>query len=135
MFITLATAGFCGLILFVLSLRVSQARGLAKVSIGDGGDPLLIARMRAQANFTEFVPIILVMFGLIEANLTPGGTGQRLLGIAGILLVIVRIAHASGMTTTVPPLSRKIGAGGTFLILLGTSITALVLSARLHGLF
>ncbi|WP_419813865.1 MAPEG family protein [Glacieibacterium sp.] len=135
MLVTLATAGFCGLILFVLSLRVSQARGMARVSIGDGGDPLLIARMRAQANFTEFVPIILIMFGLIEVNLVPGGVGQLLLGITGILLVVVRIAHAMGMVTVTPPLSRKIGAGGTFLILLGTSIAALVLSARLHGLF
>jgi uncharacterized membrane protein YecN with MAPEG domain len=135
MLITLATAGFCGLILFVLSLRVSQARGLAKVSLGDGGDPLLLARMRAQANFTEFVPIILIMFGLIEANLTPGGTGLLLLGITGVLLILVRIAHAIGMATSVPTLGRKVGAGGTFLILVGTSLTALAVSARLHGLF
>ena len=128
MIITLTTAGLCGIVLFVLSYRVIAVRGSAKVSLGDGGDPLLLSRIRAHANFAEYVPIILVLMGLIETNTGPG----PLLGVIGVALVICRIAHAMGMGRPAPNPGRMVGTGGTFLILLALSIWALVLSAQAH---
>lgn len=128
MIVTLTTAGLCGLILLILSLRVSAARGKARVSIGDGGDALLLARGRAQANFIEYVPLILILMGLIE-----GYDGdRRILGILGIVLIVARILHAIGMGRPAPNPARMIGALGTYVALLGLSVWALIISVHLH---
>jgi uncharacterized protein len=81
-----------------LSIRTGQARQAAKVSIGDGDNPLLIARMRAHANFIEYVPMALILMALIEA----GGGDHQLLWIFGIALVIGRILHPFGMERPSP---------------------------------
>ena len=139
MIVTLTTAGLCGLILLILSVRVSMGRGAAKVSLGDGGDAMLLSRIRAQANFVEYVPLILILMGMIEANVAAAAGAEPhpnlTLGIVGIALVVCRIAHAWGMGRPAPNPGRMIGTAGTFLILIVTSVWALVISAHLHHLF
>ena len=135
MIITLTTAGLCGLILLVLSVRVSMVRGSAKVSLGDGGDPLLLSRIRAQANFVEYVPFILILMGMIEASTAADPRPNLTLGLLGIALVICRVAHAWGMGRPAPNPGRMVGTAGTFIILIVTSVWALVISAHLHHLF
>ena len=140
MIITLTTAGLCGLILLVLSVRVSMGRGVAKVSLGDGGDPHLLARIRAQANFVEYVPFILILMGMIEANIAAASAGTEhgpnvTLGVLGIALVLCRIAHAWGMGRPAPNPGRMVGTSGTLIILIVTSVWALIISAHLHHLF
>ena len=130
MIVTITTAGLCGLVLVGLSFRVIQVRGAAKVSLGDGGDPLLLSRIRAHANFGEYVPIILILMGLIEGL----GGNRMTLGVIGIGLVLCRIAHAIGMSQAAPNPARVIGTLGTMIILIVASVWALVISARLHGL-
>lgn len=130
MIVTITTAGLCGLILMALSIRVIAVRGSAKVSLGDGGDPLLLSRIRAHANFAEYVPIILILMGLIESF-----DGDRyILGIMGIGLVLCRIVQAIGMGMPAPNPARVVGVLGTFIILITASVWALIISARLHGL-
>ncbi len=131
MVVTITTAGLCGLILLVLSFRVVRVRVNGKVSLGDGGDPLLLGRIRAQANFAEYVPIILILIGLIE---TARGTSPAI-GIIGIGLVLFRIAHAVGLAMPSPNAARVTGTLGTFVILAVTSVWALVISAHAHGVF
>lgn len=131
MIVTITTAGLCGLILFVLSLRVVMVRGSAKVSLGDGGDSILLGRIRAHANFSEYVPIILILMGLIESH-TGAGVG---IGVVGITLVLCRIAHAFGMGRPAPNPGRLVGALGTFILLAVTSVWALVISGQMHRLF
>lgn len=130
MIVTITTAGLCGLILLVLSLRVVMVRGKARISLGDGGDAMLLGRIRAHANFAEYVPIILILMGLIENHTGPGVW----IGVVGVALVICRIAHAYGMGAPAPNPGRVVGTLGTFTLLAVTSIWALVISARLHGL-
>ena len=134
--ITITTAGLCGLLLLVLSVRVSMVRGKSKVSLGDGGDLLLLSRIRAQANFVEYVPFILVLMGLIETTLyVVDPRPSMTLGIVGIALVLCRIAHAIGMGQPAPNAARVAGTAGTFIILIVTSVWALIISAHLHHLF
>ena len=64
--ITLTIAGAAALLNIWLARRVGQMRLTHKVSIGDGGNEALIARMRAQANFVEYTPFVLILIGLIE---------------------------------------------------------------------
>ena len=130
MIVTITIAGLCGLILMALSFRVVQVRGGAKVSLGDGGDPLLQSRIRAHANFAEYIPIILILMGLIESF----DADRMLLGVLGVGLVLARISHAIGMGMPAPNPARIVGTAGTFIILIVASVWALVISARLHGL-
>jgi uncharacterized membrane protein YecN with MAPEG domain len=95
-----------------LALRTGQARLASKVSIGDGGNPLLAARMRAQANFLEYVPLALILIGLIEMRV---GASQWLFGL-GIVLVVARIAHAFGMERPIPNPFRAGGLIATMLV-------------------
>ena len=48
MIVTPIYAGILAIVLFVLSVRVMQVRG--RVSLGDGGDPVVLRRMRGHAN-------------------------------------------------------------------------------------
>ena len=64
--ITLTLAGAAAVINIWLGWRVGQKRISQKVSIGDGGDPAVVCRMRAHANFVEYTPFVLILIGLIE---------------------------------------------------------------------
>ena len=109
---SLATAAACGLVNIWLAVRVGQMRTLHKVSVGDGGNLAVIARMRAHANFTEFAPIVLILLALLElAN----GT-STFYWATGVAFVLARIAHGLGMDTWKP--GRMIGTIATMLILL-----------------
>ena len=64
--ITLTIAGAAALLNLWLGMRVSQLRIRDKVAIGDGGNARIAARMRAHANFVEYVPTFLILLGLVE---------------------------------------------------------------------
>ncbi|MEO7826673.1 MAG: MAPEG family protein [Allosphingosinicella sp.] len=123
--ITLTIAGAAALLNIWLARRVGQMRIAHKVSIGDGGNEALIARMRAQSNFIEYTPIVLILIGLIEL-----ADGSKLwLWIVGVVYILARIAHAFGMDRPRPdPLKlRMIGTAVTGLILLGRALYAIAL--------
>lgn len=123
---TLTAAGLCGLVFMWLSWRVVQVRASAKVMIGDGGDALLLSRIRAHANFAEYVPILLVLILAIELSLR--ATPPLLLGVA-VALPVVRVMHALGMARPSPNALRALGTLGTWAALVGLSGWALVNAA------
>jgi uncharacterized membrane protein YecN with MAPEG domain len=125
MVVTLLTGGILGLVFLILSWRVVQVRQSAQVELGDGGDTLLLARIRAHANFAEYVPICLVLLGLVEMSYreTPAG-----LWVAGGTLVAVRIAHAVGMATRGANPGRIVGILGTWAVLAALSVWAIWLA-------
>jgi uncharacterized protein len=122
--ITLTAAGAAALINIWLAVRVGQKRIAGKVSIGDGGHPPLIARMRAHANFSEYTPYFLILVALIEMAT---GTSTWLWLVAGLYL-LARIAHGIGMDV-VDGQSRLRGIGilVTMLALLGLAIYAMAI--------
>ena len=121
--VTLASAGLLGLVYFVLSLRVVQIRGKLKVNLGHGDDDLLLSRIRAHANFAEYVPIVLILLAAIEtAMISPW------LWVIGLGLVAARIAHAVGMAMPSPNPFRIVGTAGTWLLMLGASLWALAIA-------
>lgn len=119
--ITLVAAGGAAVINFWLSMRIGSVRRAAKVSIGDGGDVALITRMRAQANFIEYTPIVLILIAAIE--LTQGSSTWLWAMMAVYLLG--RVGHALGMDGL--PLGRMLGTITSLLAMLGLGIYALVL--------
>ncbi len=118
--VTLAMAAACALINIWLSLRIGTVRHARKVSVGDGGDEALIRRMRAQANFIENTPIVLILAALIEFA-RPGNAW--LAGIA-VAYVFARIAHGLGMDGGAFQIGRGVGTLITMLTLLGLAIWA-----------
>jgi uncharacterized protein len=105
-----------------LSIRTGQARRAAKVSVGDGDNPLLVARMRAHANFIEYVPMALILMALIESA---GGSGQ-LLWLLGIALVVGRLLHPFGMERPSPNPLRTIGILLTYLVTIALIVWAII---------
>ena len=70
-----------------------MVRTAKKISIGDGGDMELIARMRAQANFVENTPVVLVLLAAVELARTGN---PWLMGVAAVYM-LGRVAHGIGM--------------------------------------
>lgn len=117
-------AGLMGLMMVVLILRVALRRRKYKVGLGDGGIADLGQAIRVHGNFAEMVPMLLILLGLLELN----QIAAVYLHIFGILLVLTRILHAHGITSS-PNLSfgRKSGVMISFLLLIVGSL-ALIMS-------
>jgi uncharacterized membrane protein YecN with MAPEG domain len=123
--ITLTIAGAAALLNIWLARRVGQMRLAHKVSIGDGGNEALIARMRAQANFIEYTPFVLILIMLVEM-----AEGSKLwLWIVGVVYILARIAHGFGMDRPSGDKLklRMIGIVVTGLVLLGLALYAIAL--------
>ena len=92
-------------------IRIVRLRTSEKIIHGDGGNVLLMRRMRAQANFIENVPLTLILIGLIELS----GRGGSWLAYAGGVYLLARVAHGFGMDAEGANAAR---AGGMMLSLL-----------------
>lgn len=121
--VTLTIAAAAALLNIWLAIRTGRVRTSEKVSIGDGGSPRLLARMRAHANYVEYTPFFLILLGLIELG---RGTSLWLWGIGGAY-ILARIAHAFGMDAEKPGKLRMIGIAVTFIALLALAIWALTI--------
>jgi hypothetical protein len=124
--VTLTSCAAAALICLWLGMRIGRLRGEFKVSIGDGGHEPLARRMRAQLNFVEYTPFVLLMIAAIELA---GSGGLWLPYVAG-LYMLARVAHAIGMDGGKMGLGRSVGIALTMLILLGLSVFSALLAAR-----
>ncbi len=122
--ITLTMAGAAAILHVWLSLRVSGLRRPLKIGFGDGGNEVLLRRMRAHANFAENVPIFLVLLAAIELAIG----GNLILWTAGILFILARIAHAFGMDRPGANPLRVGGIGISWLVLLGLGGYAILIA-------
>lgn len=124
--VTLTIAGAAAILNIWLMIRIGQVRSSEKVSVGDGGNEKVLRRMRAQANFIETAPFILILIGLIE--LTSGADqSPTWLWIVGGIYLLGRVAHGIGMDDGKFGKGRMIGTIITMLALLGLGGYALVI--------
>lgn len=93
-YVTLLIAGLHGVLLLALVVPIVQLRRGRKIGLGDGGDAELLRRIRAHANFTEYVPTVLVVLALLELS----GGDRRVVAALGVGLLLARVAHAFGLT-------------------------------------
>src|SRR6185369_9341007 len=92
--ITAFYAGLLGLLVLVLAFRVVAVRRATAIGLGDGGNALLLSRIRIHGNFAEYVPLALLLMLLLEVN----GGSPRVLHALGVALVVGRLAHAQGLS-------------------------------------
>lgn len=118
--VTLTAAAAAAIINIWLSLRIGAVRRAHQVSVGDGGIEVLSRRMRAQLNFAENVPLVLVLIAAIE--LTGRGT-DWLPYVAGVFM-LGRVAHGFGMDGGSLGWGRMVGTLVTLLTQLGLAAFA-----------
>lgn len=117
MIVTPLYAGLLGLWFLLLSFRVIGGRRKG-ISLGDGGSEALLRKIRGHGNFAEYVPLILVMMGMLEV----GGLDPLLLHVIGITLVLARVLHGVALSFTQQWMpGRFYGTLLTFIVLLAVS--------------
>lgn len=94
--VTAIYASLLAILLLVLSLRVVRLRLRLQVGLGTGRQPALEQAVRAQANFTEYVPLILLLLAFHEQGGGPAWTVHA----AGASLLAARVLHAMGLART-----------------------------------
>ena len=112
--VTAFYAALFGLLLIGLSARIPIWRRRLRVGLGTGGEEALARLIRVHGNFTEYVPTALLLLLLNELNNGP----MVLLHVTGIILLVGRIIHAFGLTSS---------SGMSFGRFWGTALTWLVI--------
>ena len=118
--ITPLYAALLAFVFVVLSFRVIFVRRGERISLGDGENPALQARIRVQGNFAEYAPFALLLILLIELQ----GGGAFLLHALGAALLAGRIAHAVGVSQH--PQIMPLRVSGMILTFLVLNVAALV---------
>lgn len=122
--ITLTLAAAAAVISTWLMLRIIRVRIANGISHGDGGVPLLARRMRAQANFIETTPIVLILVAAIELT----GKGGTWLAVVGAVFMLGRLAHGFGMDIEPTHWTRQAGMMTTVTTILGLAAVAVLIS-------
>lgn len=120
--ITSIYAALAGLILFFLSIRVIKLRREKRIAIAWNDDIEFKRAMRVHANFTEYVPLSLVLLFFLESQ-----TSNTIwVHVLGCLLILGRVIHAYGVSQVKENfLFRQIGMVLTFTVLISASIRIL----------
>jgi uncharacterized protein len=112
---------FSALLLVLLSIRIILLRRTFKAGLGDKNEPSLKKAIRAHGNFTEYVPLALLMLVVMELM----GVAALYLHLVGGSLLLGRVIHAWGVSQLAERLIwRLCGMLLTFFSLL---VSALVL--------
>lgn len=123
--ITGLTTAILVILMLMLSAGVIKSRHDNQISLGDQGDKLLERRVRAFGNFTEYVPMSLILIGLLEWR---GGPAV----IFACALLVARLSHAFSFYQNGGAkrhfLFRRIGMLLQLGVLLGGALTLLVMS-------
>jgi uncharacterized membrane protein YecN with MAPEG domain len=119
--ITAFYASLLLIVVVVLGFQVGMMRLRTGISILHGDNMELAERIRRHANFTETVPLALILLGAIEL----GGASSGLMHGLGLGLLVARIAHPLGLhyANMRHPL-RFVGANGTMAVSLVAAAVA-----------
>ncbi len=113
---TLLFAAIFGVLHIIFTLRVGAYRFKNKISLGDGDDKELRNRIRAHGNFTENVPLALLLLLINDLNNTP----DNVLIALGTVLLISRLIHYLTIATRRLPVALRplsmLGTLGSILV-------------------
>ena len=122
--ITALYASILMIFALALSFRAGSFRGKTGISVlhGEPANMELAERIRVHQNFLEYVPLAIILMGIIETN----SGNATFLHVFGVVLIFSRIAHAIGLKhDNMGHPGRVIGAGGTALISVTAALYAL----------
>lgn len=122
--VTILYAGLNALVLLVLAMRVARLRKSSGVTLGASGNSEVERGMRAHGNAAEYIPIVLILMGLLEAYRVP----TLVLHPLGIAFTIGRVLHAWGMwQSSGPSPGRNLGIAITWVVLLIAAVLAVAI--------
>lgn len=123
--ITALCGSVLGVFQMILMVTVGNQRRAMSISLGDGGNELMLRRIRRHGNLTENAPLFLVLLAMLEML---GGSALLVQGLA-VVFVLARFSHALALTLESQPLApRAGGAVGNLLSIVVCSV-ALFLKA------
>ena len=108
-------ASLLGILYIGLSFNIIRLRRRFKVGIGTGDNEILAKAIRAHGNFSEYVPLAVILLGCYELN----GGSSIMLHALGSILVLGRVLHAIGLNKTKGVSQQRVfGMLSTFLVML-----------------
>ena len=125
--ITALYAGLLAILLFVLSIRVIGLRGnpaFSFIAHGKGNEELLQRAIRAHGNFTEYVPMMLILLAFLELS----EVSELRLHLLGGSFLLGRVMHGICMGFMRSNMLLRIG--GTALTLFPLLAAAIDLIAQ-----
>src|SRR3569833_1674832 len=120
--VTLGCAAICAFLNNWLGMRIAALRKEFRVSIGDGGHEPLLRRMRAQANFIEHAPFVLIIMGGLKLS----NTNRIALGVIAVIFIVARVLHGLGMDGAERQRLRAYGMISSSLVTLSLMVWAIV---------
>lgn len=116
---TLSITGFyaslLGILYIGLAINIIRLRKKFKVGINDGGNKDLAKAIRVHGNFSEYVPVALILFACYELN----HASVIMLHALGAALVVGRALHVIGLSKTIGvSMQRQVGMLSTFFVIL-----------------
>ena len=131
MFVTPLYAGLLTLLFLFLSFRVVRIRQRG-IAFGDNGDVNIARVVRAQANFAEYVPLALLLMGLLEIS----RYSIYLLHALGLVLLVARLLHGAALSFRWNVRTgRVVGAALTFVVLLVEGVLCIYQGLRGQSLW
>ena len=122
--ITCITAGILGILFFIHSVRTIKGRTATGTNLGDGGNDLMIRRIRIHGNFAEYIPLLLLMMLVLELAEVP----TYALVAMSASIILGRIFHFYGLySKETPGVARVLGMQLTLWPLMLASMYLLVL--------
>lgn len=123
MSITATYAALLALLFIGLSVRTLRLRRMLRIAVGDGNNPQLLRAMRVHANFSEYVPLALIVIYFCEI-----ATGSVAL-VHGLCLCLLvgRIIHAVGVSQTRENFRYRVTGMALTFIALGVAAVVLLL--------
>jgi hypothetical protein len=109
-----------GLMLVPISAWVSYKRAGTNIWFFDGGNETLGRAIRVQGNFIEYVPMAVILIGIVEWS----GGASWMVDALGIALVAARLIHAWGLYSRQDK-GRILGATVTWIVLAAGGILSL----------
>jgi uncharacterized membrane protein YecN with MAPEG domain len=116
-------AAILAILFFALSIRVIALRRSSKLPLGFQGDMALERRVRVQGNFSEYVPLALLLMAFVELH----GSTPWLLHAMGVVLIAGRLSHAYGVSQIKESFAFRVsGMAMTFTVILTAALAILV---------
>jgi uncharacterized membrane protein YecN with MAPEG domain len=117
-------AAFLAVLFVALSVRTVRMRRALRIAVGDGRNEAMLRAMRAHANFSEYVPLGLLLVVFVET----GGAPAWLVHALGSLLVVGRLVHAVGISRTPEDFRLRVfGMSLTFTVLVASAVAIVAL--------
>jgi len=122
--ITAFYASLLALCFIALSFNVIRLRFKLKVGLGDGGEEPLIKAIRTHGNFSEYIPLALLLLAGFELS----GADSLWLHILGSILFLSRVLHALGLSQSIgTSKARVLGTLSMFGVLFVLAVTNIYL--------